>query len=207
MEKKNIGELNEIQMDVLKEIGNIGSGNAATSLAGMMGDVIDIGVPTVRALDYNEVVNMLGGPENVVVGLLIRLHGDINGMMMYILQSGFAKKIASTFYGKDLDDILSLDEMDVSAITEIGNIVAASYVNAVSSLTGLMIDISVPSFCVDMAGAIMSVPAIEFAQVGDKVLFIDDNFVIDSGEMKSNMILIPEMDSLSLLFSKLGVPV
>lgn len=201
-----LDDLNPIHIDVLREIGNIGSGNAATSLSGLMGDTIDIGVPTVKTLDYNAVVDLLGGPENIVVGLLIRLHGDINGMMMFILQSSFANQITKTFYGKENADIIDVDEMDQSAIKEIGNIMAASYVNAISNLTSLVIDISVPLFCVDMVGAIMSVPAIEFASVGDKVIFIDDNFVIGSGgTMQSNIILIPEMDSLSLLFSRLGV--
>lgn len=203
----NLDNLNDIQMDVLKELGNIGAGNAATSLAQMLSSAIDIGVPSVKTLDYNQVVDLIGGPENVVVGLLVRLKGDIGGMMMYILQANFANKIIGTFYGKKLDDITQLDEMDQSAICEIGNIMSASYVNAIASLTGLTIDITAPSFCVDMAGAIMSVPAIEFANVGDKVIFIDDHFKISDGEVKSNMILIPEMDSLALLFSKLGVEV
>lgn len=212
---KKLDELNPMQLDVLREIGNIGSGNAATSLSTLMGNSIDIGVPSVKALDYNEVVNLLGGPENIVVGLLIRINGDINGMMMYILQKNFANKIIKTFYNKEHANIVHLDELDRSAICEIGNIMAASYVNAISSLTGLLLDISVPSFCVDMAGAIMSVPAIEFAQVGDKVLFIDDNFQMtpESGskqlseQIKSNMILIPEMESLRTLFTRLGVEI
>ena len=58
-----------------------------------------------------------------------------------------------------------------------------------------------------MVGAILSVPAIEFAEVSDKVIFIDDNFKITNDEVKSNMILIPEMESLSLLFSRLGVEI
>ncbi len=203
---QGIDTLNDMQLDVLREIGNIGSGNAATSLAQMLSSSIDIGVPVVKALDYNDVVALLGGPENVVVGLLVRLVGDINGMMMYILQKSFANKITSTFYGKTLEDVTQCDEMDRSAICEIGNIMAASYVNAIASLTGLLIDITVPSFCGDMAGAIMKVPAIRFASVGDKVLFIDDNFHFDEGEVRSNMILIPDAESLSKLFGRLGIP-
>ncbi len=207
MNVKNLDQLNPIQMDVLREIGNIGSGNAATSLATLLSSSIDIGVPTVKTLEYNEVVEFLGGPENVVIGLLVRLSGDIKGMIMYFFESTFANKITKTFYGKELEDVIGLDELDKSAICEIANIMAASYVNAISSLTGLTIDVSVPSMCVDMVGAILSVPAIEFAQVSDKVLFIDDNFMITNDEIKSNMILIPEMESLSLLFSKLGVEI
>lgn len=208
MSIKNIESLNSMQMDVLKEIGNIGSGNAATSLSTMLGSPIDLAVPTVKALDYNETVNLLGGPENIVIGLLIRLSGDISGMMMYLLQTPFANAVVGGLYGKKLSDLSSdIDDMDRSAICEIGNIMAGSYMNAISALTGLNINISVPDFCVDMAGAIMSVPVVEFAQISDKVLFIDDHFTIRNDEIRSNMILIPELDSLETLFRGLGIEI
>ena len=95
--------------------------------------------------------------------------------------------------------------MDKSALNEIGNIMAGAYARALSSMTGLKITLSTPSICVDMAGAILSVPAIEFASIGDKVLFIEDSFGIGNDMVNSNMILVPELDSLNLLFKKLGV--
>ena len=98
-----------------------------------------------------------------------------------------------------------MNDMERSFISEVGNIMSASYINAIASLTGLTIDISVPQMCVDMVGAILSVPAVQFAQIGNKVLFIDDRFVIGGSEVQSNMILVPEMSSLETLFSRLGV--
>ena len=128
-------------------------------------------------------------------------------MMMYLLKENFANKVTTTFYGKKTENVLTLDEMDRSAICEMGNIMASAYVNAIAQLTGLFIDISVPAFCADMVGAIMSVPAVEFAEVSDKVIYIDDKFQVSDDEIRSNMILIPEMESLELLFSKLGVEI
>ncbi len=157
MALNTFNDLNSTQMDVLREIGNIGSGNSATSLAQILSSSIDIGVPTVRDLEYNEVIDMLGGPEQVVIGLLIRLTGDIKGMMMYLLKDNFADKVTTTFYGKKTSSVLELDEMDRSAVCEMGNIMASAYVNAIAQLSGLTIDISVPAFCADMVGAIMSV--------------------------------------------------
>ncbi|MBP0958784.1 MAG: chemotaxis protein CheC, partial [Oscillospiraceae bacterium] len=151
--------------------------------------------------------DLLGGPEQVVIGLLVRLSGEIKGMMMYLLKENFANKVTTTFYGKKTENVLTLDEMDRSAICEMGNIMASAYVNAIAQLTGLFIDISVPAFCADMVGAIMSVPAVEFAEVSDKVIYIDDKFQVSDDEIRSNMILIPEMESLELLFSKLGVEI
>ena len=207
MALNNFTDLNAMHMDVLREIGNIGSGNSATSLSQILSSEIDIGVPVVRDLEYNEVIDLLGGPEQVVIGLLVRLSGDIKGMMMYLLKENFANKVTTTFYGKKTENVLTLDEMDRSAICEMGNIMASAYVNAIAQLTGLFIDLSVPAFCADMVGAIMSVPAVEFAEVSDKVIYIDDKFQVSDDEIRSNMILIPEMESLELLFSKLGVEI
>lgn len=202
---QRIDDLSSMHLDVLKEIGNIGSGNAATSLAEMLNIMVDITVPNVKLLEFNDAVEFLGGPENIVIGMLVRLSGDISGMMLYVIQEAFAANLAKSILGKENFSLMELDEMDSSLISEVGNIMSASYVNAIASLSGMFIDISVPSLCVDMAGAILSVPAIEFSQIGDKVLFIDDSFVMGDNEVRSNMILVPELDSLNKLFGTLGI--
>lgn len=207
MSIQNVEQLQDMHLDVLKEIGNIGSGNAASALSELIQCNTDITVPTVKMLDFSEAVNFLGGPENVAIGMLVGIKGDITGMMLYVLQHSFASKMTSTLFGSEIEDLTNMNEMETSFISEVGNIMAASYVNAISQLTGMMIDISVPNMTVDMVGAILSVPAVEFAQVGNKVLFIDDGFVIGDGEIKSNMILVPEMQSLETLFTRLGVSI
>ncbi|MBP1546444.1 MAG: chemotaxis protein CheC [Oscillospiraceae bacterium] len=214
MALQNMEQLNAMHFDVLREIGNIGQGNAASSLSQMLSQAIDISVPSVKLLDFNESVEYLGGPENIVLGMLVGLKGDINGMMLYVLQKSFASSMLKSVFGKEISDLTELDEMDLSFIQEIGNILAGSYVNAISSLTGLTIDISVPTISIDMAGAILAVPAVEFAQIGNSVLFIDDSFLFtnaeksaDNNEIKSNMILVPELSSLETLFSRLGIEV
>ncbi len=207
MSIQNVEQLQDMHLDVLKEIGNIGSGNAASALSELIQCNTDITVPSVKMLDFSEAVNFLGGPENVAIGMLVGIKGDVTGMMLYVLQHSFASKMTSTLFGSEIEDLTNMNEMETSFISEVGNIMAASYVNAISQLTGMMIDISVPVMTVDMVGAILSVPAVEFAQVGNKVLFIDDGFVIGDGEIKSNMILVPEMQSLETLFTRLGVSV
>lgn len=203
----NIEELDTMHLDVLRELGNIGSGNAATSLSSFMGKEININVPNVKILDFNEVAEYVGGPEKIVMGLLITLEDDINGMILYILDDEFVKNVVSVFFGSEFKSLTDLGEMELSAFNEIGNIMAGAYVNALSSMTGMTINISTPSICVDMAGAILSVPSTKFAEIGDKVLFIDDSFGVGDymQKVKSNMILVPEMESLNNLFEKLGV--
>lgn len=204
---ENIDELDPMHLDVLRELGNIGSGNAATSLASFMNKEININVPDVKILGFNEVAEYVGGPEKIVMGLLITLEDDISGMILYILDEDFVGHVLDVFFGKKFTSFLELEEMEKSAFQEIGNIMASAYVNALSSMTGMKINISTPSACVDMAGAILSVPSAKFAEIGDKVLFIDDSFGLGThtDKVRSSMILVPEMSSLNDLFTRLGV--
>ena len=205
MSIKAYDDLNPIHIDVLKEIGNIGSGNAATALSGMLGRMVDMVVPSVQIMDYSEAIEFSGGPESIVAGILVRLEGDIEGMIMFLLEKPFAETVISSFMGEVSEDFVALNEYQRSVLTEMGNIMAGAFLSAISQLTNLFINISVPSLTIDMLGAIMSVPAIEFAQVGDKVLLINESFIIDSNKIKSNMILIPEISSLDILLKRLGV--
>lgn len=198
-------DLNEIQLDVLKEIGNIGSGNASTALSAMIGKEILIKMPSVKILGFQEAIEENGSAEDIVASVLIRLKTDIKGMILLLIEKEFADLILNIFFQKSDNDLLKLDENDISALSEIGNIMGSSYTSAIATLAGIEIGVETPSFTVDMLGAIMSVPVIEFGEVGDKLLCIDKSIEIDGVSIKSNMILIPTVESLSFLFGKLGV--
>ncbi|MDF3004381.1 MAG: CheC, inhibitor of methylation [Oscillospiraceae bacterium] len=198
-------DLNAMHLDVLREIGNIGTGNAATSLASMLQKPVNISVPRINVLDYEKVAEELGGPETMIVGIMLTISGEVSGMMMFLLEKDFAHAIVNDLLGGCFQGFHELDELTISALKEIGNIMAASYVNAIAQLTGLTIDISVPSMTVDMAGAILSVPAIYFADISDKVIFIQDEFNGDAENMTSHILLIPTADSLQRIMRNLGV--
>ncbi len=201
----NFNGLNEIQLDVLKEIGNIGSGNAASSLSEMLGRPINIMVPKIRILDYQEVSTNLGGPETLMVGLMISIHGDIEGMMMFLLQKDFAHMTLNALLGGALNDFSEAGEMELSAMQEIGNIMAASYINAMASLTNLKIDITVPDICIDMVGAILSVPAIHYADISDKIIFIEDQLNTMDETTSTHVLMIPDEASLKKIMNSLGI--
>ena len=202
---KNFEELSPVAIDCLREIGNIGSGNAASALSAMLSKPVQMHVPDVRVLDYQAAIDEVGGPEKVITGILVTFSGDIKGMIMFLLEDAFAKIVVNTFMGKDNVDVLMMDETDFSAVKEMGNIMGGSYLNALAALAGFTVSMDVPSMTVDMMGAIMNAPMIEFSEVGDKVLFIDDGFIIDGVSINSSIILIPEMESLDILMKKLGV--
>ena len=200
----NYDELSDMHIDALREIGNIGSGNAASSLAMMLSDQIDISVPVVRILDYEQVMEQMGGPEQMIVGLLLCLDGDVNGMIMFLLHQNFANTLLASLIGEE-DVGGTVDEMSYSALQEVANIMAASYVNAIADLTGFTINVSVPSMCVDMLGAILSVPAIHYANISDKMIFIEDKFHGKDLNAPNHILLIPDVDSLDKIMTSLGI--
>jgi chemotaxis protein CheC len=202
---KKFEDLQAVHIDVLTEIGNIGSGNASTALSAMVGREIVISMPEVKFLGFQEAIEKNGCPEQTVAAVLVRLKGEVEGMILLVVEHEFAKHVLNVFFGEREIKLLGLTEDDISALTEIGNIMSHSYITAISSLAGLEIGAETPSFAVDMFGAIMSVPVIEFGEVGEKLLCIDKVIELDGVKMKSNMLLIPTVESLKNLFEKLGV--
>lgn len=203
----NYEDLSTTHLDALREIGNIGTGNAATSLSSMLAKPVKIQVPKINILDYSEVADELGGLENMIVGMLLALSGEVTGMIMFLLQKDFAHMILNALLGESFTDFSEVDEMGLSALKEIGNILAASYVNAISQLTQMEINISVPDICIDMVGSILSVPAIYFANISDKIIFIQDEFNSDDERAVSHILMIPEVDSLAEIMKKLGMEI
>lgn len=206
MAEMNFDNIDSIQLDILREIGNIGAGNATTALSQMINRRIDMGIPVAKITDFNELADVLGGPENPIVGILLGVEGEINGMMMFVLEQSSAHTLVNMLMGMALDHFNDFTEMEMSALNEIGNIIAGAYLNSLSSLTNLKIIATVPHTAVDMAGAILSVPAIEFGKIGDKALLIQTDFgESDKMNLFGYFILIPDMPSYQVIMKSLGV--
>jgi chemotaxis protein CheC len=203
---ENYEELNEMQIDVLREIGNIGGGNAASALASILDEKVDMTLPNVRITGFDQAVEDLGGAETMTVSVLVSFSGEAEGMIVFLINMEDAKRIMSLLLGGSAeDDDDELSDMELSAIKEIGNILAASYINSIASLTGLRIDVSVPYVAIDMVGALMSVPIIEFGAIGDKLMFIEENFIGERGNLNSNIIMFAEINTLKIIMEKLGI--
>jgi len=208
MSERRIEELTDVEFDVLKEISNIGTGNAATAVSKIMDGRISIMVPVIKFLSFSEAGEAVGGAENEVVGILITLSGEIDGMMMLILDKHSARIVADHMLQKDTDegiDSAELSEIEKSALNEFGNMIAGSYLSAVAKMTGLSCSTSVPSLADDMAGALLSVPAIEFGKISDRVLLIQSLFEYEKKKVEGYFILVPTLKAFEKIFEKLGL--
>lgn len=202
----SLQQVNEMYMDVLKEIGNIGAGNATTAIADMLGLRIDMNVPEVQFLPVEEIGTSLGAEDDVIVGIMLSVEMDIEGSMMFLMDMPSAHHIVNRLMMRDDDYMEDFNEMDLSAIKEVGNIIAGSYLSALSGLTNMTILPSVPFVAIDMAAAILSVPAIQFGMMGDNALLIKTEFSDELG-INGYFILMPEEDSYEKILRALGLPI
>ena len=206
MGKFSLEEVNELYMDVLKEIGNIGSGNATTAIANMLNLKLNMNVPKVELLKVEQLGSAISDEEETIVGIFLGLEQDIEGSMMFLLKLDSAHYLVNRLMGKEPDDRTEFSEMDLSALKEIGNIIAGSYLSALSTMTNMVIAPTIPYISVDMAAAILSVPAIMFGQYGDNALLIETEFG-DDVMIEGYFILLPELDSYDEILQSLGIQI
>lgn len=205
MSDLNLDNMDNMDFDVLREIGNIGAGNATTALSQLINAKVEMKVPKVEMLEFKEISEILGGAERLVAGILITLQGQAEGMMMFVLDQDSAHHLVNILLGKSVDNLDDFTDMELSALNEIGNIIAGAYLSSLSALTNLTITSSVPYMAIDMAGAILSVPAIEFGKIGDKALLIQSQFGEEDQYINGYFILIPTLESYNLILSSLGL--
>ncbi len=201
-------KLNEMQLDALREVGNIGAGNAATALSKVVGKRVKMEVPLVKILPLKDVPDWLGGPEKEVLGVYLTMSGAANGHILFVMTIEDALKIMNILLG-DLtpsrEQVLDMDEIARSAMEEIGNILSSSYLSALADFTGLRLNHSVPALAIDMAGAIVDVILIEISKRGDYALLIETEFVEEENKIKGYFMLIPDTSSLEIILQAIGV--
>ncbi len=194
---------NAVQLDALKEVGNIGAGNAATALSQLLNRKVDMTVPAVNIVPFEEIFSRIGG-EEIVVGVIVRVLGDTPGNILFVFEKEVALNIIELLTGNRDEEI---SEMGNSVLCEVGNIISGSYMNAIAKLTNLVIMPSVPAVAYDMLGAILSTTFIESGQFDDSVLDIETMFLNDDSTKKigGHFYYVPMPGSLEKILNALGV--
>ena len=196
-------------LDVFKEIGNIGAGNAASALAGLLSKRISMTVPDASVVPFANILSVLEGPETLVAGILIDISGDLNGYIMLMLGMKDAMSMVSEALGEPTRDVtaqdFALSDLELDTLEEIANIIVGSFLSAISKFTGLGIKPSVPQIAVDMLGAIISIATIEYGMIGDTVLFLKTQFSDIAGAISGHFFLIPDYSSYKILLKALGL--
>lgn len=204
MKIDDISKLNSFYLDVLRELGNIGTGNALTALSSMTGKKLDMRVPLVKILKLIDVPDLLGDPERKIVGVFFEMSGDVKANILFVLTVNSAKQIINMILNAEATNE-EFTDLEISVIAEVSNILVASYVNALSQLMNLKLTITPPAYSVDMAGAILSVPAVQFGEIGEYALYIENDFLEDNDRVNGYIFMIPDVSGLEKIMRYLGV--
>lgn len=199
--------LNEVQLDALREVGNIGAGNAATALSQMINRKVNMAVPRIDILEYDEMIRRVGNEEDLVVAVLLKVLGDAPGSILLLMNLDKAQELSKQLL-QGYSDIT--EEVSMSVFQEIGNILGNSYLIAITKLTGLNLLTTVPAVAVDMLSAVLSTCFIDAEQFNDYILTIDTNFIesiegINDFESGGFFFYIPKPGSLNKILSNLGL--
>lgn len=199
-------DMDDTAKDMMREIGSIGTGNAASALSSLLKTGVEMTVPKVEILGYNEAVDLLGHPEDMISGVLVQMTGDVSGVMLFLMKMDFINEVLQCVLQESIDGYEQMGEMEVSAATEVGNIIISSYILSLSKLADMDISLSVPAFSVNMLGGIMTVPMAEFGYVSDKLMMITGKCIIGGRNVDSNLLLLPDIQSLNYLMDRLVTP-
>ncbi|HRZ14293.1 MAG TPA: chemotaxis protein CheC [Candidatus Omnitrophota bacterium] len=196
--------LSEYQKDALKEIGTICAGNAATALSQLLDKQITIVVPRILFLPIEDVPQAVGGDDKLVVGLVLRVLGDLPSTIVFIFGQHDALALASLMTGKEISDKSVISELERSALKEVGVILANSYLGALGSFVGLGLVPRVPEVIIDMAGAIVDYILIELSCKSQFALLIESEFKQPEESITGHFFLIPDPSGFDLIINSIG---
>ena len=191
--------------DVMKEIGSIGMGNASTALSSLLNTTITMEVPKVDILKFSKVVEVVGNPEDEVVAVLVNMTQNLSGSLLVYFKLKTVNVITKAMLNKTYDSYDDLDELGMSALIEIGNILISSYINALSALVDIDITLEVPSYTINMIGAILNVLMVQVGYDADHLLMVSGKSIIDNETHDISVIMAPTVETLEQIFGKLGV--
>ena len=190
MEIKRYEDMDLQALDVMREIGSIGTSHAATALSKLL---------------HNDAMNRIGDAEELVAAALVKMSGDIEGLMLFLFDLDFANEVLEKLLGSRYKSFLDMDEMARSALVEVGNIIICSYINAFSQLVNVEVELSVPSATINMLGGILMVPIAEYGYETDKLMYCNADFVIGGKALSDWLLMLPDIRSLNDILERLGV--
>lgn len=192
-------------IDILQEVGNIGIGNAATALAEFLNTKVNVAVPRASLVPVEEVFDHIGGVEEIVAAVLLRVEGDLSGTVLFVFSEGSVLKLISQLLNQPVGSIEEIGGMEKSVLMEVGNILTSSFLNAISMMSNLTIIPAVPLFTFDMLGSIISSSLLGTGMMEDQVLLIETKLAQEGDEVTGNLLFFFDVGTLNSLLDSLQV--
>ena len=188
-----------LQLDALRELANIGSGTAGTALSSLLGRSVDISVPNASALDLADAVDAAGAPEDVVWAIVVTVGGDLEATALLVIADADAAAICA------LLGVVPDSETGRSALEEVGNILVASYVGALASMTGFVLDMRPPASAHDMLGAMVSTVVAARSEGRDFAIMLDSELGVEDEAISLSFMLLPTPEGVNELLDRIGL--
>jgi chemotaxis protein CheC len=199
-------DLNNVQLDTLKEISNIGMGHAATALSQMIGQTVHLRVPHVTITEISQVPEHLGGAEKMMVAITLQILGDARGSILLLFPQESAHRLVCSLLGQQ-SHALIMNEVTSSTLKEVGNILASAYLNALGNMMEKTLIPSVPMLAYDMAGAVVDYVLIDLSKSSDLAMMVETDFSGDPGQepaIKGHFFLLPDPATLNIFLNAVG---
>lgn len=200
-----MANMDDTELDILTEIGTIGAGNATTSLSVLLNSKLSMKIPKVSFMNFDDFVESIGGADNVIAGVMSNITGEIEGFVLFAMDIKDAHRLVNRLLGIELSEINAFNDIDLSAVKEIGNILISSYLSSIETLTGISIRPSNPMLSIDMAGAILSFPAVVNSREHDDVLRIESQFEGEDLSIEGHIMMIADTQSYMIIRNRLGI--
>jgi chemotaxis protein CheC len=188
-----------LQLDALRELANIGSGTAGTALSSLLGRPVEISVPNAAALELADAVDAAGPPEELVWAVVVTVGGDLGASALLVIPERDAVAICGLL-GEVPDT-----ETGRSALEEVGNILVASYVGALSTMSGFVLDMRPPASAHDMLGAIVSTILATRSGGRDFAIVLDSDLHVEHEAISLSFMLLPTPEGVEELLHRIGL--
>jgi chemotaxis protein CheC len=189
----------DLQLDALRELANIGSGTAGTALSSLLGRPVVISVPNAAALELVDAVDAAGAPEDVVWAVVVTVFGDLEATALLVVEESDAAAICA------LLGVAPDTDTGRSALEEVGNILVASYVGALATMTGFVLDMRPPTSARDMLGALVSTVLAARSEGRDFAIMLDSELALEDDAISLSFMLLPTPDGVSELLQRIGL--
>lgn len=199
----NYLELSDIHKDALLELGNIGTGNALTSLSQLVDHPVKMDLPGIRIVELASLPDLIDCQTSNNAGVVIEVHGDLECVVAFLLNEEFTKVLAEELTGEPLKDIMDMNSMQESAIREVGNIMCNSYLNALAAMLQADLSVSVPNLKLGSCEEVLSTFSHQYVDDVPEILFIENTFHCLDQEYVSYILLHPKFDSLRKILDKI----
>jgi len=195
--KSNFMDLDDLQLDILREVSNIGVGNASIALSKMMGSKIDLSIPTINILQLNKVIELVGEGDRHIAGIHFKILGDAHGNILMILPKISAFQLIGLLLKKEIEASTDLEEVDYSVLRETGNILTSAYLSAISKMLNISLFPSVPGLIIDTSKRVMQQIMTEMEHPEGVSAILETRFKEKNSSVHGRIFLALDKDSIA----------